>query len=93
MYVEETVDTSLGTLAQFNDKMKQLFILSNSIIDARQKIIQQNLRIVQVELMMWSANVYYNGVIRVPISIPSPPNPLRKTADWAIWCMALSPNT
>lgn len=56
MYVEETVDTSLGTLAQFNDKMKQLFILSNSIIDARQKIIQQNLIIVQVELMLWSVS-------------------------------------
>lgn len=29
----------------------------------------------------------------VPISIPSAPIPLRKTEDWAIWCMALSPRT
>lgn len=29
----------------------------------------------------------------LPISIPSPAIPLRKTEDWAIWCMALSPST
>lgn len=38
--------------------------------------------------------LFCNNVMQnIPISIPSPPIPLRKTEDWAIWCIALSPNT